>query len=573
MGALQSGRPCPMCGSSDALAYYKNGVFCFSCEESKTYEELREEDLEFDDLELDDSEIEEPTKVDVTHRSGKQTDVSKFQDYPIKGLPHRGISEDVARYFGVRTDPQGNTYFPFYDRDNNLIGYKRKVKGDKKATIFIGGSSPKTPFGFHTIPESGKKILIVEGDEDAMAVAQHYHQKYQGRIYPIVALSSASNINLIKNNLDRIQAFEEVHLWLDNDEAGKKAEKKLLYLIGHHRCKLVKSKYHDPNDALTQGSVKEFTDSLFNVAQKSPASIVDGRDTWDYYKSFQNMEFTPWPEYLYKLNEKTYGRYKGSITMLAAGTGVGKSSFMKEDIYHLLTTTEEKIGMCFLEEDIGETVTSILSLHLKKRIGLPNVEFTEEEEKKAFDKTFGTGRLILLDHQGAVSDGSLINQIEYMAGIGCKYIYLDHITIAVSDTQGSDANSAMDKMMNELLKLTKRRGIWLGVVSHLRKSGLGQKSFETGGRISEDDLKGSGSLKQISFQTIAISRHKTHKNEEKRNISRIFVLKDRRTGHTGPAGGYKFNTVTGRLEDYDGVDFDNDDDYDINMEEDEWEME
>jgi twinkle protein len=235
--------------------------------------------------------------------------------------------------------------------------------------------------------------------------------------------------------------------------------------------------------------------------------------------------------------------------MIAAGTSIGKSTLLREDIYHLLKTTDEKIGAIFLEEDVGETVGGLMSIHLNKRLGLPGVEATTEEERLAWEATAGQpNRIILLDHQGSLSDNSLIDKIEYMALSGCKYLYLDHITIAVSETEDGNPNAAIDKFMSDLLKLVKRHNIWIGVVSHLRKVKSGEDSFESGAPISEDDLKGSGSLKQISFQTIAISRNKLAENELVRNRSQIYLLKDRKTGNTGPAGAYRYNSATGRLE-------------------------
>jgi len=65
---------------------------------------------------------------------------------------------------------------------------------------------------------------------------------------------------------------------------------------------------------------------------------------------------------------------------------------------------------------------------------------------------------------------------------------------------------------------------------------------------SEDDLKGSGALKQIPMQILAISRNKMETDLNKRNTSHLWVLKDRFTGRTGPAGSYQFIEVTGRLE-------------------------
>jgi twinkle protein len=139
-----------------------------------------------------------------------------------------------------------------------------------------------------------------------------------------------------------------------------------------------------------------------------------------------------------------------------------------------------------------------------------------------------------------------MHKIEYLAAIGCKFIYLDHITIAVSEIDG-DVNKAMDKTMSDLLKLCKKFDVWVGVVSHLRKTGIGSISYEQGAEVTEDSLKGSGSLKQIAFQIIAFSRNKYADSAEERNQVKVNVLKNRFTGRTGYAGSAKFNESTGRL--------------------------
>ena len=66
-------------------------------------------------------------------------------------------------------------------------------------------------------------------------------------------------------------------------------------------------------------------------------------------------------------------------------------------------------------------------------------------------------------------------------------------------------NEAIDKVMSDLLKVVKRHNVWLGLISHLRKSH--GKSFEEGNLASIDDIKGSGSIKQISFDIIAFARN------------------------------------------------------------------
>ena len=100
--------------------------------------------------------------------------------------------------------------------------------------------------------------------------------------------------------------------------------------------------------------------------------------------------------------------------------------------------------------------------------------------------------------------------------------------------------------MSDLLKVVKRHNIWLGLISHLRKA-QGGKSFEDGNMASIDDIKGSGSIKQISFDIIAFARDLTAESEATKNTVTFRVLKSRFTGRTGDAGSAHYDPKTTRL--------------------------
>jgi twinkle protein len=214
------------------------------------------------------------------------------------------------------------------------------------------------------------------------------------------------------------------------------------------------------------------------------------------------------------------------------------------------------IGLTSREESIGSTADKSISMQLRNSVYNPD-NVTEEESRQAFDKVFGSERLILLDHAGSVSDSSLIEKIEYMALMGCKYLVLDHITIAVSEgSEGLSGNEAVDKIMSDLLKIVKRHNVWLGLISHLRKAQGGTRSFEEGKLASIDDIKGSGSIKQISFDIISFARNLVAEEESERNVIKFRVLKSRFTGLTGNAGSANYDRGTGRLRATGGFEFD-----------------
>lgn len=519
---------CKKCGSSDARQVYETlDSYCFSC--STWFPPDKQE-----------------TFTNNKNYENKQLmDLDEIHGFDIRGFKERAITKHISEFFGVRVsyNDKGEIdthYYPY--GPNEIIGYK--VRKLPKEFTCIGKVNDL--FG-RRLFNSGRQLVITEGELDTLSVAQAWYDKYQ-TVYPVVSLPSASSTKLLLDHRDWIRSFDKVVLWLDQDEPGQQATEKAAKIIGFDKVHIVKSKHKDASDVLVKEGWKAVISAIYDASPWSPAGIVQSADTWELYKKELDADYVPWASFAVDLNKLSYGRRMGSITMITSGTGMGKSSFLKEDQYHLLLNTESKIGICSLEESIYEAVGGIMALHANKRLHLPDTQISEEEEKQLWQDTMGTNRFMFLDHQGSVSDDSLIDKIEFMALSGCKFIYLDHITIAVSEIDGSDINTAIDRLMSDLLKIVKRYNIWLGVVSHLRKTNNNQRSFEEGAVPSDDDLKGSGSLKQIPAQILAISRNKTEEDPIKRHTSKLWILKDRYTGRTGPAGTYLFNELTGRLQ-------------------------
>jgi twinkle protein len=89
--------------------------------------------------------------------------------------------------------------------------------------------------------------------------------------------------------------------------------------------------------------------------------------------------------------------------------------------------------------------------------------------------------------------------------------------------------------------------VWIGLISHLRKTDNKGSSFEEGKLPSMDDIRGSGSIKQISMDIIAFARNVAAEDENERNTIKTKVLKCRYTGLTGPSGTLHYQYDTGRL--------------------------
>ena len=520
---------CPACPSSDGFAIYDDGHgYCFVCNHYEK-EIGKEEEMPLD-----------------TSNTSLELFESNLGD--CRGVQDRRITKTIAEHYGVRAtydhDRNITAYnYPYY-KENDLVAYK--VRTLPKQFKTVGDFKDVWPFGCHSFTAGGKRLVITEGEFDAMAVAQASLDHYN-KVYPVISVASASNLKSLLNARTWIRSFEEVVLFFDKDEAGKKAIKEAANIIGIDKVKIATSAAKDPCELYVAAGHHGVMRSVWDAQPYSPAGIVVGHEpVWEQYLARQATESVSYPQCLQGINDKTNGMRFGEITLFTSGTGSGKSTVIKEIVLDLLDKTSYKVGMISLEESIGDTAEKFIQMKLERNLQEYDVALEEQEE--ASKAVFGDENLVLLDHQGSVGDESLIDKIEYMALMGCKYLILDHITIAVSEgAEGYTGNEAIDKVMSDLLKLTKKHNIWLGVISHLRKVQGGGTTFEQGKLPSMDDIKGSGSIKQISFDIIGFARDMANEDEKIRNTINFVVLKSRFTGKTGPAKSAKYNHETTRL--------------------------
>ncbi len=530
---------CDKCGSSDANHVYEDGhTHCFSCNETV-----------FPDQ-------KERVEMDESYTDTSATTFANIRDYNSYPISSRGISKEVVDHFMVKmsvtSEGKPASHFYPYTRDGQIVAYKERIL--PKDFRVHGGFKDVELFG-QVHATGGHTLVITEGEIDCLSVGQAFKDYKTGRIYPCVSLPSASGTGAALANRDWINSFTNVVLMMDQDEAGKKATEILAKMIKPGKAKIAKLPEKDANDTLVKHGSTALLQTIWNAQPWNPAGIVQGEQVWDQFIARQAIESIPYPDCLSGLNKKLKGIRQGEITLFTSGTGSGKSTVIKEIVLDLLDKTDDKVGLISLEESVGDTAEKFISMALRRNIMDPPAA-GEEELRDGFDKVFGDERLVLLDHQGSVGDNSLIDKIEYMALMGCKYLVLDHITIAVSEgSEGLSGNEAVDKVMSDLLKIVKRHNVWLGLISHLRKAPGGGSSFEEGKLASIDDIKGSGSIKQISFDIISFARNLVAEDEHERNTIKFRVLKSRFTGFTGDAGAATYNNKTTRLSDADAIDF------------------
>lgn len=521
---------CDHCGSSDANSLYDDGhTHCFKCGHTEFEQDIEERSVMRDAI--------APAGASAGAPAKKPLEIKGI----VKAIPDRGITQQTCEKFGVTQDGEHH-YYPYADGQGNIVAAKRRRVEDKTFSI-QGSFNSAVLFGQQLFHSGGKYVTVYEGELDALAGYQ-----LTGSQWPSVSIRNGAQAALkdCKAQYEWLNSFENIVICFDADEPGQKAAKEVAELFGQ-KAKIVKHKsgYKDACEYLQSGATKEFVNEWWKAETYVPDGIVNAADLWEeVLKPEQPAEAQyPWKG----LNKLLYGLRRAELITVTAGSGLGKSQFLREILYHLLKTTQWNIGGLFLEESTRKTARSIMSLHANKLLHLPDTPVTEQELKEAFDATLGTNRVYLFDHFGSSDVDNIANRIRYMAkACDCRVIFLDHISIVVSGLDNGDERKAIDNMMTKLRTLVQELEVTLICVSHLRRP-QGNAGHEDGQAVSLSQLRGSGAIAQLSDAVITLERNSMAENEQERHRTKVAVAKNRYSGATGPALTLRYDLHSGRM--------------------------
>ena len=517
--------PCPKCRSSgrdttgNHLIHFSNGnKYCNRC----GYKEIKGKKM------TEKTNLEEIANIK-----------------PGGDIPDRKLQSAFTELYELRQgrDPTSGEvdsyFFPLYEvGTGKLLGYqKRKLP---KMFSFLGDIKKKKLqfIGQHLARENGKFLIIVEGGLDTIAAKQMLSQ--QRKSWTVVGALSTSAKKQFQDNIEWLNGFDTIVLAFDQDDAGQKAVQSIMTTIPPYKVRIAKFSENDPCDMLIADKSAEFVHSLSAAKKFQPEGIVGASSVVEEYLKIRHIKGTPFPPEWELVNKKTGGVRPGEIVVYTAGTGVGKSQLCDEVVSDLLQRhPEEKVGIVKMEHNNAVGLASILSVGMQVNLKKYSDSLTDDQLREEWNKLFTDGeeeRAFLINHgfTGISDDNSFLAKLMgLIVGSGCTTIIIDHLHAVMSET-GSD-NDDVDSLMYDLQRMTQQYQVKTHIVMHLRKTGTGGKSFETGEVPTLDDLKGSGALKQVPDTIIAVARDTQSTDDVLRRVAQIAVLKNRWLGDTGLA--------------------------------------
>lgn len=469
---------------------------------------------------------------------------SSLIEFTPQPLSKRGLTEDTCSLFkyGIGSFNGKPVQVATYCDDSGSP-IAQKLRFPNKDFMILGEPKKMGLFGRNLWRHGGKMVVVTEGEIDCLTISQ-----LQGNKWPVVSIPNGAHnaAKAFKESLEWLESYETVVIMFDNDEPGRAAAQECALLLSPGKAKIATLPLKDPNEMLMAGRGKEAIDAVWNAKLFRPDGIIAGTDMWEEIISNPTVTSVPypWPG----LNNLTLGMRQRELVTICSGSGIGKSSVCRE-IAHWLVGQNQTIGYIALEESTRRTALGLMGiacnrpLHIEMATG-NGTEIDKEILKEAYDQSVGSGRVYLYDHFGSLDSQNLLSRIRYMVrGLGCHWIFLDHLSIVVSGLGEGDERRLIDNTMTAMRSLVEELGCGMILVSHLKRPD--GKGHEEGAQTSLAQLRGSAAIGQLSDMVIGLERNQ--QDPKNKDITCVRILKNRFSGETGLATALQYNKATGRL--------------------------
>ena len=470
-------------------------------------------------------------------------DLVRISKLPYAAYEKRGISAETMEHFGVKTEMSEETgtplihYYPYHDEDGNVCGYK--IRKLPKEFSVVG--KLKGLFGQKQAP-GGKFLIIVEGEQDVLSGYEMMTNILDRKPYNIVSIpfgaSEEGTIDsALKKELEWLTSFQKICLCFDMDGPGQATAKALAdYLCSNVDVRIASLPLKDTAAMWEAGKAEEWLSCINNPTKYVSDQIVSGDDDFD--ELLRPLAPGVYFKFMPETSRRLDGFRTGEVTGLLAAPNVGKSSILRQCMWQLLVQQDEPVGGFFLEEKTKKTKQSVLAYHagvplnaFRKNPSIADYELIEEARELLLP------RLHLFEHrQKTITDDFLERKIEYMVkAIGCKHIFLDHLSFIISGRTGDNERKEIDNLLTRLARSVENLDYALYIVSHIKRpdgSKIQPKSFPYWDNVDLRAGRGSGAIEQIMHKIIGID-NQILEEDDGRGMIRTRILRDREWGAKG----------------------------------------
>lgn len=468
------------------------------------------------------------------YRNEKPLTVEEVKTFPCVAVPQQDIIQEDAEFYGIRSEysqADGQTlvatYFPYYNQDGKLTGYKRRdwTKDKEELGHFTVVGVVKVSsqlFGQHVCqPDKKSTLVLTEGEGDVVAARRDLLNslkgtKWEGKIKPnVVGLNCGvgNAQQCIAHNEKFVRSFRDLCSSLDNDSATEvekaKGVKKGKEGTEDIAAYLLSSEFYVVNFPENIKDVRQWVKELpkefakavtFNKVKYSPEKVISLQEVT--VKDLRKKKKVGLPlKYFPKLTKTLFGLTSSELITVLGPSGSGKSTvtrYMEKDIIDYLRhglpegyydpetvnmvdgkarlddyVVGEKLGVIRLEEDKEEAINSWYGMELgfnpKNFANDPESFISEEDHSDIHNKWMEEDIVRVLDHFGSIPIDELLNKFKQLMAFGCRWFVLDHISMVISGLRTGDERKELDIVMTHLAAFCKQHNVTILMVSHMSR--------------------------------------------------------------------------------------------------------
>eukprot|EP00741_Cyanophora_paradoxa_P005101 tig00000857_g4943.t1 len=326
-------------------------------------------------------------------------------------------------------------------------------------------------FGFDRVRPDDSRVVITEGEYDALAV-------YQATGQPALSLPNGAT-SLPPAIIEQLERFEEVVLWMDDDAAGHTGAEKFAQKLGSGRCSVVRSRASDlqgpkdANDALRQRGPAAIRE-LLERAEPVPHGKIAHFDAFrsDVMREFQMRppaedgadsdrrllrEF--WNKYL-------KGLRPGELTIWSGPTGAGKTTLLSQIALNECIASNTPTLWGSFEVKNARLIKKMIT-----QLAGQSLEGRPAEELGEWMDHFSQLPMYFLKYHGSTEIDDILDAMEhawYRHDVG--HIVLDNLQFLLSgQSKGLDKFDLQDDAIKKLRAFATEKHVHISLVVHPRK--------------------------------------------------------------------------------------------------------
>ena len=442
------------------------------------------------------------------HEESKDNDMTQVYEY----MATRGISKETVDYLDIRSDGKGNMTFNYYDTNDVLTTVKyrpaRKIR-KKENKCWAQKGSDTTPLLYNmSRVNPSEPLAIGEGEAEVAAMIE-------AGIHNAVSVPfGAGNFGWIAENWEWLEQFSSIIVCSDNDEAGIKMQKEVVYRLGSWRTKVVDIPHTVTSTSGKKVHVKDLNEVLYYCGKEAVMNlIVNAKDTpvpslidFADVKELDLSDVDGITTGIRGIDSEIMRLFYGSLTILSGTPGSGKTSFLCQLVTNALDheqntwlfsrelpdwMTKNWIEYIFAgQRNLTEYSTKQDAVYYK----------VNDQAKRKISSYYKERLMIYRDQYSNQVEDIQNSMVDAVRKYGSKLFIIDNLMTVDLGANEQNTNAKQTEFVNWLIQFSMKYNVATVLVAHPRKLQPGASN------VGMYDISGTSNIINLAHRAFGLKR-------------------------------------------------------------------